>query len=339
MNIGINDKLDEETITYYEKFYDILRTPDFDEHSRLLSPKNDIRTIGTYKNRKCRFCGKTEPEVSFSKIAHAFPESIGNKILLSNYECDKCNQFFGDTIENNYANFFNLYHSIMQVDGKSGVPKCKFKVPCKVRTDKCANYCIEISLDGNIPSIRKCKEVNDRYITFSDNYITISKPIGKCCPIAVFKAIVKMAITVMPIEEIPIFSKTIKWILEPEHRNLYNDRKLLVRYKIIPGYNVTKGIHYFLYRRKRTVFNKPYMLFNLTYGCISLFIEVPSFSFKNAYNDFEKMPFPYIPFYTSTEGIWDLSQIDMPKDMQHSITLNFDSCQECTDNLKYMRRF
>ena len=29
--------------------------------------------------KRCRFCGKTGPEVKFSKKAHAIPEFLGNK--------------------------------------------------------------------------------------------------------------------------------------------------------------------------------------------------------------------------------------------------------------------
>jgi len=247
VQIGINEKIEPKILEYYESFYDILRTPDFDDKSRLLKPLHGIHTIGYSQNKKCRFCGKGEKEVSFNKIAHVFPESIGNHVLASNYECDVCNEYFGKTIENEYANFFSLYNSIMQIAGKRGIPKCKFKVPCEKRTDKCAEYCIEISFSNNKPCIRKCREVDKEYINLSNNSITISKPVGKCCPIAVFKAIVKMAISVIPIEELHLFTSATTWIREPEHSNLYNDKKLLVRYKMIPGFNVTKYTHYSLF--------------------------------------------------------------------------------------------
>ncbi|MBE6034093.1 MAG: HNH endonuclease [Clostridiales bacterium] len=334
MKIGINKNIDCKTIKYYESFYDIIRTPDFDEKSRLLISKHGIQTIGHSKNRKCRFCGKCEDEVSFKKIAHVFPESIGNNALASNYECDICNQYFGSTIENEYANFFSLYHSIMQINGKNGIPKCSFKVPCSNRTNKCAKHCIEIAFKDNMPFIRQCKEVNSQYIKCSNNSITISKPVGNCCPIAVFKAIVKMAITVMPVEELSPFSSVIKWILEPEHSNFYSKKKLLVRYKMIPGFNVTKYPHYILFRRKKTVWNKPYMLFNLTYGCFSLFVEIPR-GYDNCTNsEFEKMPFPPIPFFTSADGIWDLSENKLDKEVRHSIELSFNSMNDCTENIQ-----
>lgn len=45
---------------------------------------------------------------------------------------------------------------------------------------------------------------------------------------------------------------------------------------MIPGFNVTKYPHYFLFRSKAMQNDKPYLLFNLTYGCFSLLIEFPN---------------------------------------------------------------
>lgn len=80
MNIGINENIDPEQISFYESFYDILRTPDFNEKSRLLKPEHGLHYYGSPKNKVCRFCGKSEGEVSFKKIAHVFPEAIGNSV-------------------------------------------------------------------------------------------------------------------------------------------------------------------------------------------------------------------------------------------------------------------
>lgn len=334
MRVGIKKNVDLNTAKSLESFYDIVRTPDFDEGSRLLIPKHGTKIIGCSKNKICRFCGKGEGEVTFKKIAHAFPQSIGNSALASNYECDDCNQFFGNTIENEYANFFSLYHSIMKVNGKNGIPKCSFKIPCSMRTNKCAKNCVDIDFKDNIPYIRKCREVDSQYVNCTSDSIIISKPVGNHCPIAVFKAIIKMAITVMPIEEISIFSDTIKWILNPEQSNLYADKKLLVRYKMIPGFNVIEYPCYKLFKRKTTVWKKPYMLFNLTYGCFSLFVEIPRKSDECPNSEFIRVPFPEIPFYTSTEGTWDLSKQEGDKNLKHSITLSFDNITECTEDVE-----
>jgi hypothetical protein len=56
-------------------------------------------------------------------------------------------------------------------------------------------------------------------------------------PIAVFKCFVKMAISVMPEAEVNNFVRTINWIMEKRHANFYsNEKKLLVRYKMIPWF-------------------------------------------------------------------------------------------------------
>lgn len=337
VQIGIKEDFDDSIIKYYDLYYDLLPTPDFNNNSRLLTPKHEKQRMGNSKEKNCRFCHKSESEVCFKKIAHVFPESIGNNVLSSEYECDNCNQYFGNTIENEYGNFFSLYHSIMQIKGKKGIPRCSYKIPCALRTDKCSKYCVDIDFKTSVPSIRKCKEVGDRYISFANNEITISKPAGKHCPIAVFKAIVKMAISVMPEEELPFFSNAVKWILNPEHSNIYGNKKLLVRYKMIPGFDVTKYPHYVLLRRKRTEWNKPYMLFNLTYGCFSLFVEIPRDSDNGSHFDFLNLPFPELPFYTSVEGVWDLSQKKGDADLMHSITLSFNKVEECTDEVELCR--
>lgn len=322
----INQNMVSNSKVFYVSNYDILRTPNLDEESRELKPRHKMQIIGSSENKICRFCGKSEGEVSFKNTAHAFPQSIGNNVLTTNYECGACNQFFGNTIENEYSNFFGLYHSIMHISGGNGVPECCYKIPCSVRDDRCANHCIRISFkDGRI-CVSLCENVDKKYINLSSNEITISKSVGKHCPIAVFKAIVKMAITVMPTEELSFFSSTIKWLLEKEHSNIDN-KKLLVRFEMIPGFNVVKYPIYYLYRRKRDIWNLPYMLFNLTYGCFSLFIEVPRDN--DNYNfSIERIPFPPIPYLTSTKGVWDLSAVEGDRGFCNSITLSFSSMHE-----------
>ena len=66
MKIGINEKIEPEIIEYYESFYDVLRTPDFDDKSRLLKPMHGTKELGCAKNKKCRFCVIQHPRCSRS---------------------------------------------------------------------------------------------------------------------------------------------------------------------------------------------------------------------------------------------------------------------------------
>lgn len=52
--------------------------------------------------KKCIWCLKTEPEVSFKKKAHTIPKSLGGQNYYSNV-CDSCNSFFGNKEETYYS--------------------------------------------------------------------------------------------------------------------------------------------------------------------------------------------------------------------------------------------
>jgi hypothetical protein len=69
----------DEVITFYETHYGLLG-------SWLLRPGDKIM-LGDKKKRVCRFCGKSPPDVTFKKVAHAIPELLGNKSIESAYEC------------------------------------------------------------------------------------------------------------------------------------------------------------------------------------------------------------------------------------------------------------
>lgn len=72
----------------------------------------------------CRFCGKSIPDVSFKKTAHAISENIGNKFFISNEECDNCNDYFSKIEEDFYrANALPL--SYLDIKGKHGSRKIK----------------------------------------------------------------------------------------------------------------------------------------------------------------------------------------------------------------------
>ena len=336
MQVSINPKVNQIVESFYRKNYEIIPTPNLD-NIRLLKKDKYKKAIYFGSNKKirtCRFCGKSEPTVTFRKKAHVFPESIGNKILFSNYECDFCNEFFGNGIENEYGNFFQFYHTLSGISGKRGIPKLKSSHG-------------QLDLQGNfIPDFEMfwhTDETGHKYFNVINNIpleklesssktITIEEKIPTFRPISVFKAITKMAITVLPFHELNLFKNTITWLLETEQRNIYKSKKLLVRHVMIPGFNVPKYPHFIIYKRKKTCWNYPYMLFNLTYGLFSLLIEIPRDNSNTQY-DFHDIPFPYIPFFTSSEGYWDLSD-HLPKDYYtHSVNLTYGEKYEITKSV------
>lgn len=81
--------------------------------------------LGQKDPRVCRFCKKSEPEVTFKSTSHVMPQFMGNKNLLSYFECDTCNSLFSK-YEDSFANFFGISRTIAQIKGQSNkVPKFK----------------------------------------------------------------------------------------------------------------------------------------------------------------------------------------------------------------------
>lgn len=72
-------------------------------------------------DKKCRFCGKSYPEVSFSAIPHIIPELFGKNSITSNFECDSCNTKF-QRYECDVATMAQHYLSLLRIRTKHGVP-------------------------------------------------------------------------------------------------------------------------------------------------------------------------------------------------------------------------
>ncbi len=147
--------------------------------------------------RKCRFCFKSKPQVSFKKIAHAIPESLGNKTIINYDECDSCNEKYGLTIEREFSNYFSLFRVLNKLKGKNGVPKLKgkdfelFVKDNKIHLEYNQDKLVSKSLDDNI--------------FFLETYDKIVKQ-------NIYRALCKFAISSIESRFLPHFRNTISWI-------------------------------------------------------------------------------------------------------------------------------
>ena len=152
----------------------------YDRRVWLLRPGIEPICLGDKESRVCRFCGRSEqskPAASFDKRAHAIPKSLGNNILFTHYECDSCNQHFGDTIENDLGNWL--------ISKKIFSP-----------------YGLHFNaFDMNEEEKRLRIEYERKAYT----------------PVAVLKAFAKIGLTLLPVEEVPNFSEALAWIRERDH--------------------------------------------------------------------------------------------------------------------------
>ncbi|HBO07147.1 hypothetical protein [Bacteroides sp.] len=182
-----------------EAAYNIIKCYHLNEDKQIMLSDGD-------KPQKCRFCEKEFPDVTFKKISHAISHMVGNRVLKSDYECDTCNQIFS-TYETEYSSYMNLYHTMFMVHGKGGIPKYKLshKENSKIEIEN--DNTIKINIQEGEEPLIVWEEINK-----ANNTIEIK---GKrtYTPQNVLKALVKMALTIMPKNELQHLSNTKNWLM------------------------------------------------------------------------------------------------------------------------------
>ena len=155
--------------------------------------------------RTCRFCRKSSPKVNFDKDAHTISEGLGNKSIITNDECDTCNERLGKEIEQDLMTYLSPLRTYSSIAGKHGKTKIKDdsfalyeEAPGKIRIDL---------FEKENPELKHWT-FNEDGENFS---LSFTHP-QKLNPQDVYRAIVKYAIGVMEEVELPHFQDTIDWI-------------------------------------------------------------------------------------------------------------------------------
>lgn len=94
------DNLFARRAAFYDANYDTVAWVFLKGPGKIYVGRKDLQT--------CRYCGKSKPAVTFKKEAHAFPELIGNHVLIALDECDSCNEQFSTSVEDHFAKFTGL---------------------------------------------------------------------------------------------------------------------------------------------------------------------------------------------------------------------------------------
>lgn len=235
--------------------YDMLCVFHLNEDKQIkLTDHKDIQT--------CRFCGKTESETSFKKVAHAISHMVENRHLKSEYECDECNELFA-TYESDYAAYMNIYHTLFRVHGKRGIPKFKnhSQQNSKISVE---NDVIKINImDGEHPII-EWDEEDKKNFSFK---IRAKRTYTPC---NVLKALVKMAISIIPESELPYVQETINWLLnKPVSGCVYG---MLMRIYRMP-LNFTSC--FILKKKDNLKINVPNYIFVLAYKNFIIQVPIP----------------------------------------------------------------
>ncbi|MUG28057.1 HNH endonuclease [Aeromonas salmonicida] len=247
--------------------------------------------IKTGEKGKCRYCGQKEGSVQFQKIAHSFPELIGNKFLFSLDECDECNEFFDKNLENHLANYLGIFRTTHKVNGKNGVPKFKGSNGERIE-----------NIDNNIVIIEP-EDSNALESLTEENILSISVEKSTYIPIQVYKCFVKMALSILPETELSKFKDTIDWVRFDIRPKQYDTSFLKIYRTFITGIPPLDNIRCMLFKRKSPSESLPYIFCIIQFKFYTYQFILP-FSKKDRLLSPSKLNFvPYPPIHFSPNQI------------------------------------
>ncbi|OME71493.1 hypothetical protein BSK65_10660 [Paenibacillus odorifer] len=289
--------------------------------------QNRIVLSDPLTKRFCRFCCESTDEVSFRDKTHIISETLGNKILFSNYECSKCNkEIFGSKFEDALGKYVLPFKLISEVYGKK-----------TSLTDKDIRTGHRIEYRKNDPILPEFNEharkliidrTDEKRVTVENNEMTIQYTRQKYNPIDVYYALLKMALTLVPFEELERFMDTLI-VFQAGGHEIEIDRGVV---EFQPGIDPFNGTNAQLFRRKQEQLidaNYPYMVFKVSFGNFSIQIPVltneefnqrkQSFMFQRSFEDsiirivdFENMA----PYYTA---VFSVLQKEMDEDQKRKL--------------------
>jgi hypothetical protein len=162
--------------------------------------------LGSRDPRRCRYCLKSRPDAMSRQEAHAIPECIGNRRLVSLDECDACNERFSQSFEHHFDSFTRPLRTALAIPGKHGVPDYRSRDGRSRMTHNRQDNSFAVDeMDGH--TILTDNESEHAFaMTFrSDPHI----------PLEVYRCLTKMAFAVLPDDELEHFELTRRWLNEP----------------------------------------------------------------------------------------------------------------------------
>lgn len=231
-----------------------------------LEPGRKLMLGSPARPRSCRFCGLSEPQVTFRDEAHALPAAFGNTGLFSHYECDTCNHLFGEGIEDHLGRWSKPMRTLSRIKGRKGVSTIKKPGPDKGWRVEYADGGFRLSEYEADPVLTVDEEAKLlRFELHRDTYV----------PVAALKGLVKIGLTLLPEVELPNFVETFEWIRNPDHSQNFVAEFPIIR-TVIPGPMRNDLIVLMLMRRRTGVDDVPYAFYTMAYGNEVLQVFIPS---------------------------------------------------------------
>lgn len=315
----------ENSIKLFEMNYESIFT-------NIENPKNNYN-IGKKENKRCRFCEKNSSETTFNNVSHAIPEALGNKTIICLDECDTCNKKFSETIEDHLDKITLPYRTINLLKGKK-------KIPTYQTLDKNARMEV-VNKEKKELKIQVRKDSDFYTLDKENKVIRVEYTLQPHIPAAAYKALVKMALSVMSENELKNFIISKSWIMEEDHtKDLM--KPLYVLRTFIPGINPLKETLVFLFKKYSSTEEYPDCIFVLCFGNIIYQITVPTdkeILEKQSNKTIPRFPSPFeinFPLGKPTHNILDWALNTTTKDLKSFINFGYDNLEQIIQNNEFI---
>lgn len=161
--------------------------------------------IGTKEKDKriCRYCHKDNSNTTFNKVAHTISEAFGNKGIITNDECDTCNEYFGNNVEPALIEYLNFFRVFYGVQGKKG----------KIHHIFGDNYDMEKKDDKNIKLDVKLTDDEIKDLSIDNPGPLLLKSHKEVVEQDIYRTLVKYALGILQPEMMKEFNNTVEWLL------------------------------------------------------------------------------------------------------------------------------
>lgn len=164
-------------------------------------------------DQKCRFCGKDKSQTTFRNDTHLIPYLMGNSLLFSHFECDKCNSLFSK-YENELGNFEGIRRTISQLSGRKGVPEYKDVANRFTAFLENGILKIQIVADGSLSKDEFMNKYKAIQIDAENRKIKINTKRPSFVPRDVLRCFVKIGIAMLNESNVSRYQFTRKWLLK-----------------------------------------------------------------------------------------------------------------------------
>ncbi len=232
--------------------------------------------LGRKSDKICRFCGRAKPNTSFKKDAHVIPQLLGNRKLLSYFECDKCNELFS-IFENSLASYLDPFRTFVKMQGKKGTNIPKFKEPRSKMVIKSSDKKdIDIEIIDSLENV----EINE-----SKRSIIVRGKRNPFTPLYIYKVFVKIGLCLVDDIQIANYDTAIRFLRVIKSRTKVKLQSAKLFFYFIPGPPLLEKPFVQLWERKATNENtnilKHTLVIYLPNLVFQIFLPFYSSDFKN----------------------------------------------------------